>query len=431
MLKSNDKIGAEVTLFVRHIESLREALPLSMIFNQGAAKDSRRKLDEFITAHCEILEESESNKNLKIPFDMMPKWKRLKCRDERIHHALKLVPRSIFVSLVSQFDAFLGRLIKAILITRPDEYLNQSEKTLSYSEALAFDSIESILNHLVDKETEALLRKSHAEQFDWMEKRFGVELRKDLSVWPCFIELTERRNLFVHADGVVSAQYLAVCRKHGFALEDSVVEGSSLGVSAQYFKQAYNTLFELGVKLAQVLWRKLFPGSLELADQNLNDLAYDLLDSEEFDTAIIVLDFACETLKKYSMDWFRIAFAVNRAQAYKWSGNTDKAIKILDKYDWTALGDQFKLANYVLRENWEDALKTMKRLGSETPDLKLGYQEWPLFRDFRKRPDFQLTYSEVFSEAYPSTVTSPSKAETGSTLLTAGEAVTHDSEGKF
>lgn len=427
-MRSNDKIGAEVTLFVRHIESLRESLPLAMIFNQGAAKDSRRKLDEFIEAHCEVLDASESTKNLKIPFDMMPKWKRLKCRDERIHHALKLVPRSIFVSLVSQFDAFLGRLVKAILIAKPDEYLNQSEKTLSYSEALAFDSIGSILNHLVDKETEALLRKSHAEQFEWMEKRFGIELRKDLSVWPLFIELTERRNLFVHADGIVSAQYLSVCNRHGCVLDANVAEGRALGVSSQYFKQAYNTLFELGVKLAQVLWRKLFPDSLDLADDNLNDLAYDLLDSEEFDTAIIVLDFACETLKRYSKDWFRIAFAVNRAQAYRWAGNADKTLKILDKYDWSALGDEFKLANFVLRENWDEALKTMKRLGPEGPVLKLGYQEWPLFRQFRQRPDFQSVYSEVFGEAYPSTITS-SSTKIGSTLLTAGEPVASNSKG--
>src|SRR2546423_10410038 len=44
---------------------------------------------------------------------------------------------------------------------------------------------------------------------------FRTLLRKDLPIWPVFVEVTERRNLFAHCSGKVSAQYLTVCDNHG------------------------------------------------------------------------------------------------------------------------------------------------------------------------------------------------------------------------
>jgi hypothetical protein len=53
-----------------------------------------------------------------------------------------LVPRSFFVNLVSQYDAFLGSLIRALLLAKP-EVLNASDRALTFSELLAFGSIDA------------------------------------------------------------------------------------------------------------------------------------------------------------------------------------------------------------------------------------------------------------------------------------------------
>ena len=118
----------------------------------------------------------------------------------------------------------------------------------------------------VEKEIESVLRKSHTEQFDWLENKFGLKLRVDLKVWPVFVEVTERRNLFVHSNGMVSHQYLEVCKRHGSIPDPDIIPGKVLSVTRPYFDAAHECLFEVGVKLAQVLWRKVQPSDLEHSD---------------------------------------------------------------------------------------------------------------------------------------------------------------------
>src|SRR5690606_26404612 len=114
-------------------------------------------------------------------------------------------PRSLLVSLVSHFDAYVGRLIRAIYLRKP-ELLNSSERKLSFEELVRYDSIEAVREFVIEKEVESVLRGSHVEQFRWMERTYDVPLTKGLDSWPLFVELMERRNLFVHTDGIVSSQ---------------------------------------------------------------------------------------------------------------------------------------------------------------------------------------------------------------------------------
>ncbi len=148
------------------------------------------------------------------------------------------------------------------------ELLKSSDRELTFSQLSDFGSIEEAKEYLLEKEVETLLRRNHSEQFDWLENKFAIKLRVDLPIWPTFIEVTERRNLFVHSDGVVSRQYLKVCREHGVSLGAETKQGLRLDVPHPYFRLAYEALFEIGVKLGQVLWRKLKPTDAPDADAN-------------------------------------------------------------------------------------------------------------------------------------------------------------------
>jgi len=79
---------------------------------------------------------------------------------------------------------------------------------------MEFNSLEKARSFILEKKSKSVLRKSHIEQFTWMEEKFKMKLRKDLQVWPCFVELTERRNLFVHNDGVLSNQNIDICKEN-------------------------------------------------------------------------------------------------------------------------------------------------------------------------------------------------------------------------
>lgn len=304
-------IGDEVGLFIRQIDSLAETLPLTMVIIQAAHGVAYEKYEEFVQERCET-ESNGDGQAIVVPVDFVGRYKRL---DGQIHKALlarKAVPRSFLVSLISHYDAFLGSLIRILFLVKP-ETLSASEKNITFAQLVEFESIEDAREYVIEKEVETVLRKSHSEQFDWLETKFGLELRKGLDVWSDFIEVTERRNLFVHNRGIVSNQYLDVCRKHGVGFENEPQVGEELTVPPEYFNSAFEYIFEIGVKLAHVLWRKVQPEDRAAADNDLIEIGLDLLTEERFDLARKVLDFSTKTLKKFSDEQTRLIFVINRA----------------------------------------------------------------------------------------------------------------------
>lgn len=402
MPNEKPSLGQELEAFIRDIDSLAETLPLTMVVLQEVSKDVRARLKTFEDAHCSVTE-SDGQRKVTVPLEYAAEYRRRYQRFEKNDLARVLVPRSLFVALVSQYDAFLGRLLRALFLLRP-ELLRASEKTLTFGELMSFPSVEAARDHLLEKEVEAILRESHLEQIKWLESRFEITLRKGLSILPQFIELTERRNLFVHTDGAVSTQYLATCSQNGVSHTEEARAGATLSVPQDYFLASYRCIFEMGAKLTHVLWRKLLPDDRKAADASLIESTYDLLVRREYSLARALLDFACETLKKHADEWHHLVFVVNRAQAYKWGGDAPRAKEIMQRVDWSAKSDDFRLAAHVLDEDWAKAVESMKRIGPEGVVTKAYYRDWPLFRDFRKQASFLETYETVFGEPFPASV---------------------------
>jgi len=391
-------IAPVLDVFIKHVDSLAETLPLTMVAIQLAGDLTQRAYQKFVSERCEKKEE-DGKEVFVVDIPDVHQFSKLEKRLDRIRIANKNVPRSFVVSLVSHYDHFLGKLVKVLFYLKP-EMLRASDKVLTLSQLLEFPSIEEAKEFILEKEIETLLRKSHSEQFEWLENRFGIQLRKDLPVWPTFIEVTERRNLFVHAGGVVSNQYIKVCESHGYDVDASLTAGVELGVSKAYFESAYAAIYEIGVKLAHVLWRKLAPSDLEQADKHLSNACYDLLKEEKYTLAKILLDFATITLKKHADSNSRRVFVVNRAQAYKWSGDEQGAHNIIKGEDWSDTSDEFKLAEAVLLNDFGKAATIMKKIGSDGYPSKSSYRDWPLFKEFRQSEEFLTTFEEIFGEPY-------------------------------
>ena len=393
-------MGEEIRSFASHIDSLWESFPMTMLVNQLLGGDNEQKLRDFEDAQCSV-KVVDLSRRVEIPTEHYSKWKKLKLRRDQTALARKLVPRSLFVSVVSQYDAFLGKILRLIFLARP-ELLNASKREISFADLVQFSSIEAAREHIIGKEIDSILRMSHVEQFKWMENRFEVTLTK-LDVWPIFVELTQRRNLFVHVDGFVSRQYIAECSNANCKLADGIKEGDLLAVSPAYYDEACSCIFEVGVKLANVLWRKLFPDQLRDADSSLNELSFDLIERGKLRLAIALLSFAVG-LKKHSEESRRLMLVVNLAQAHKWKGNSDDCMRVLDAEDWSAVGDEFKLAEAVLRADWVRSVRIMRKIGKNGAVRKIDYRDWPLFQELRSRAEFVKTYSTIFGEAFPTTV---------------------------
>jgi hypothetical protein len=391
--------GSEINKFIKHIEAQTDIFPLVMSLLGVKLVQESKHVDKYIKNNRLLIENEEDSElnQLEIPESKFKEFIKLNEKVDTTNLAYNLIPINFVVSFVSQYDAYLGGLIRVMFLNKP-ELLNNSEKNIMFSELLKFNSIEEAQEFVVEKEVESVLRESHIKQFRWLENKLGIPLRKDLPSFSEFIEITERRNLFVHCNGAVSRQYIENCRENEVKGIEELKIGDILDVKPAYFSKCYMTLFEIGVKLGHVMWRKLKPEENDEADGHLNEVCYELLIKGHYNLAINLLTFATETLKKHTQEIVCI-FTINKALAYYLSNKKQDCIKVLDKHDWSATSDKFKLALEILKENYKDSLELMKSIGNKNEHInEEAYRDWPLFNDIRKTEEFKLTYKEIFGE---------------------------------
>lgn len=381
--------------FVLDLEGLYQVLPVLMAILYIYQKSKGKKYDKFFK---DFGKHNRKNQYyIRQPY--ISKARDLEREIKIVHTATHITPESFLVTIISLYDGYLGKLLKNLFTLKP-QYLNSSGKTVFYGEIVETESLEGLKSKILEKEIESVLRSSHVDQFSWMEKTFDIKLRVDLPSWPRFVEITERRNLFVHADGYISAQYLNVCNENGVKTENLKI-GERLGVDPKYFKDAYRVIFEIATKLTHVLWRKILPDDISKADENLSDeICFRLLKNKEYDLAINLLDFATNILKKHSSDEHRRINIVNKAIAYKWKGNNKEAQDILNKDDWSATNDQFQLAIAVLRDDFKLAATILESMGAKSKLGKEAYMDWPLYKEFRKSNIFLKTYKKIYKKPF-------------------------------
>jgi len=392
-----EKFSNNLTKFLNHIDSIKETLPFSVVLFAAFSQKAKIELNEFIDKKTDKITKEDGKEAFKV-----------KLADQKVYEALqsnavvsslagKVISSSLFVSLISQYDAYLNRLLRYIFKLKP-EILNGSEKRLVFSQLMEFGTIEKAREYIIEKEVETVLRKNHSEHFDYLENKLGIELRKNLPAWSTFIEITERRNLLVHCDGVISNQYVAICTEHK-CLPQKAKVGQTLTVSVDYFFQAYECLYEISSKLTHTLWRKLIPEELEEADESLNGICYDLIQAKSYDLSAIMLDFAVKQ-RKHSDEHNKNIFIVNAALCQFLKGELEEAKKIMMSKDWSSASDIFKLANSILVGDNSNAFKLMLKIGSDGDVKKDQYQQWPLFLKLREEKKFKETYNEIFKEEF-------------------------------
>lgn len=394
---SGAKLQKTLVTFIRHIESIKDTLPMTLILFRPYQKKADKDLTDFINNNVKEIEDDNGEKSVLIKVEEKNHYDSLNKNFSIAALASKIIPESLFVSLVSQYDSYLNKLLRAVFEIRP-EILNGSDRNLTYSQLVELTSLEDAREYIVDKEIECVLRKSHSEHFDYLENKLGIPLRKKLPAWKTFIELTERRNLFVHCDGVVSNQYIDVCKKHDCEINEISV-GDKLSIPHDYFTIAYECLFEIAVKLTHTIWRKLLIQDLENADKALNSICYDLICSNEFNLADILLDFACKQNNHFNDETSNI-FLVNKSLSKYLADKKEAAVEIIKSKDWSASSYDFKLAFAVLTDNTEEVFSLMKKIGKDGDVIKEYYKIWPLFKKIRTLDKFKETYNEIFDEDY-------------------------------
>ncbi len=396
MNKKINSIEENLKNFIKNIDSLQTSLHLTMKLLLVSHKVNYNKLVDFLKNKTK----KRNSKKPTIKCGDIPYYEKLTREIDITETSFKVVPRSTLISLISQFDAFMGSIIKIVLLRYP-EILNECESNITYSSLSDFKNVNEIKNYIIEKKIASILRENHTYHFEWLEEKLKIPLRDGLSIWPTFIELTERRNLFTHCGGEISSQYITVCKKNNVPLDKKYKLGYELEVPPQYLDSAYKCLYELGVKLTHVIWRKLKLDDLDTADESLNNICYNLINRKSYSLADILLEFATNTLKKHTNKSILNCLIINKALSKKLNGNKKEAHKIINNEDWSASSNDFKLGKEVILDNNEKVFLLMKKIGKTSKFVdKASYRNWPLFREMKKNKKFQKTFKGIYKEEY-------------------------------
>lgn len=316
---------------------------------------------------------------------------------DRSEQALNILPQSLFISLVSQYDVLIAQLVRFIYMYSENKLL-ESDSQISLREVFKIGDIDKIKEKFISDKIDSILRDSHTDQIKTLSKMIGDVPLDKVDFWKDFVEITQRRNLFVHCKGTISGQYINECKKWGVICEEKI--GTILNVDDEYFSKAFNVFYCMGVMLSQVISRVVLSDDLigEI-DSVLNNIIYETISEERYDIAIMLSEFAINKNTKHNNKLDEKYFILNYAQAYKWKGMQEKCKDILDKYDFSESKEDILVAKYALEDDVENVIKSMRIIGDKSDIMTDdAYATWEIFKGMREKNEFVSTFEEIFNK---------------------------------
>jgi hypothetical protein len=161
---------------------------------------------------------------------------------------------------------------------------------------------------------------------------------------------------------------------------------------------AVSVICEIGIKLCYVFWRKFAKSERDEADERLNEFCYDLILRRNYSTAEAILSFSTNVLSKSGNDRCRRMMLINQANAVRLQKRPDDASKLLEKDDWSAVSDDFKICVAAVRGDVDEVVTMLKKIGKQGEPSGEDYRTWPVFRGLRSNPKFASAFNDVFGE---------------------------------
>lgn len=394
-----DQLTMVANSFLLKLDALLETVNRIMLIvlkSRERAIDERRKFIRSLTADGAGDEDPVS---IDVGSVLHRDYIKLDSAADKAVEAARIVPQSFLVSMVSQYDVFLSSSIRNLFLLKPEKTFS-AEKSVTVQQLVRYSSVREVVQELIDSEIDEVLRDSHLKQLQWTAKKFDFKLDEKDELIQRFIEITERRNLCVHTEGRISKQYCSKVALLESGEPSQAKVGAYLNINRSYISQARNVLFQTGIQVVQLAWRKVRPDQAEAQNGHLIGIVFELLTREDYTLARNISDFAA-SLRGPCTERQKRTFCINRAQAYKWSGKDAEAEKILNEVDWSASSNMFRLAVALIKEDYEVAARLMGNVPDDSLEgiAKESYRTWPLFKRARDQSAFQAAFKAKFGES--------------------------------
>ena len=391
---SGQKLNRLTFVFLKRLEKLDDYFilsraPITKLFVSSYEEFKQFKIDNNITdKNREIIK--------KFGIKKRKEYRRLLNELSTNVDRLETADKSLLVMLVSEINQYLCWMIK-FAFSQKRELYNVIKKQFSISDLCQFETIKGAQDALLEQKIEEV---SHSKDalFDFINEVFNIKI-STIPSYLNIIELIERRNLYVHNDGIVNKQYI----KNANVSDEKLVEGKRLRISKMYIKSSFSHIKIFVMCSTFLIWRKLFTDNLGEIDENFEVIHYKLLKNKDLNTVHKIINFCLTNFYKEpsvdSKNRIRQNLYVNRALACKLLNSEENWKKDLHEVVWDKEDKIFQLAISVLLGDYEKASSFMLELKDDKTIL-VAYQEWPLFDDFRKSKSFLEKYKTIYHKNF-------------------------------
>ena len=398
---SESEFGRIFRSINRNISSYFDYVPVFLGITSIMTPSMSKVVPDFLQNTCDVVETQEDRVIYKIKYYDMPKFEEIVDTVDDTREIYKRIPRFMLSGLVSALDYHLSQLVRLIIERQPGKVFG-SDRKIRISDLMSLDSIDQVKTFVVDEEVNKISRQNMPDQIGWIESNANLDsISTGYSNWSSLCEIVERRNLFVHNDGIVNDQYLKNLKSVRY--NDKYPEKDSmLGVGSDYYRNSVRIVDEFVVILTQIVWRKICKSdSSEIAeaDSALNRHGFDLIERGEYDHAVRVLKFAVD-LRHHSTERDRRMMLINLANAYKLNDDEEASLKCLDSHDWSATSEDFTICVSAVKGDIDSVVAQMRKSGKEGAISFEQYCAWPVFFHVRDDEKFKNAIKETFETEY-------------------------------
>ena len=386
-------IGVFSSEMASHVTAYRNVNRFLRFAHTGAAREFNKVLQE----HGVAVDGDDAGRYSVTGVFENLQLRRAQRRIADIETAQAITPVSIFLGLYSRYEALANAVVSHCVRLAPERFVNTGS-TYCYERVVAAGSLDGFRESVVAELTDDLNRRSPYDLMKYFRGSHKLDIDLN-SVWPRFIEVSERRNCLAHNGGRVSSQYITNTQAAGYKHAENPGVGDELPLGDEYFTMATRVLLEVGVVQAFALARH-FEGDhvAQALSDAVTDAAIDLMRIGLHDAALAILRSAMVQIGDGLDAATHMVYQINIAQAEKWAGRHGACRATLDKIDWSGAADRFQFAVRVLKDDLGGAESMMIRACGEGEGLiaEGALLDWPLFREFRKTEHFRRGYECVF-----------------------------------
>ena len=297
-----------------------------------------------------------------------------------INNQEKIFIRSILSNIVIIFEQYFSNIYETLLYNDPQNYFEN--KTIRLADIFD-ENFKEIIGHQMKKEVDDNMYDS-LKTLSRIKDKSQIDVDRYIPIRKEFEEVYYRRNLCVHAEGIVNGIYL---EKVDAKYTRDIKEGQELVCDEMYLNNAIITLHKIVASLHFEMLK--FFGACQDQYDSLADMGFDALKKGTY----VLAEYIYGILRREKTFEYKIKaiYEVNYINALKLQGkNVENLIKA---FDVSIATDDYKIAKECLLDNHEVVYDMLTQTYPESFSANL-IREWPIFIRFRESEYYQKFIDE-------------------------------------